>query len=129
MYKKRFPVLLGAVFFAFIALVSFLGSLQAQVSPIAITSQDQFEIVGADLINPRGLVFGPDHPHYVINSGASATEGEVIRFSLASSTKMISSSKDNTLYESESGLLSNGAGQHFFAGVTSGRTGNLLRRG
>ncbi len=38
------------------------------------------------------------------------------RLSAVTKTFIISASKDNTLYEDTSGALSNGAGQHFFAG-------------
>ncbi len=39
------------------------------------------------------------------------------------------SALDNTLYESATGHLSNGAGQHFFAGRTSTTSGGAIRRG
>jgi hypothetical protein len=35
--------------------------------------------------------------------------------------------KDNTLYEDIKGVLSNGAGQHFFAGVSDGLTPTIRR--
>ena len=41
----------------------------------------------------------------------------------------LGSSKDNTLYESLAGNLSNGAGNHFFAGKTGQNAGFLIRRG
>ena len=37
--------------------------------------------------------------------------------------------KDNTLYESPTGAVSNGAGQHFFAGTSSGAAAIIKRRG
>lgn len=37
--------------------------------------------------------------------------------------------KDNTLYENVEGILSNGAGDHFFAGRTGSTSGNAIRRG
>jgi len=40
----------------------------------------------------------------------------------------IGASRDNTLYESATGALSNGAGEHFFAGRT-GQLSNSIRRG
>jgi hypothetical protein len=40
----------------------------------------------------------------------------------------IGASKDNTLYEDAGGSLSNGAGQHMFAGKTNLTTNGLLRR-
>lgn len=40
----------------------------------------------------------------------------------------VGAAKDNTLYESSTGTISNGAGQHFFAGRT-GQLSNSLRRG
>lgn len=42
---------------------------------------------------------------------------------------MIPASKDNTLYGYESGLVSNGAGQHFFAGLTGVIDPTTIRRG
>lgn len=39
----------------------------------------------------------------------------------------IGATKDNTLYESPTGALSNGAGQHFFAGRSSQITGSIRR--
>lgn len=45
------------------------------------------------------------------------------------STVVIQASKDNTLYESDTGTFSNGAGEHFFAGVTGASSGNSIRRG
>lgn len=41
----------------------------------------------------------------------------------------ISPSKDNTLYESETGALSNGAGSFLFAGRVEDRNNGLIRRG
>jgi hypothetical protein len=41
----------------------------------------------------------------------------------------LSASHDNTLYEHNQGLLSNGAGQHFFVGRTAPLNGGVLRRG
>ena len=46
---------------------------------------------------------------------------------LAQTTADLSPLKDNTLYESATGALSNGAGQHFFSGKTDSSA--LLRRG
>lgn len=42
-------------------------------------------------------------------------------------TKSVPASKDNTLYESATGALSNGAGEFFFAGLTGQVTDNLRR--
>jgi len=41
----------------------------------------------------------------------------------------IISDKDNTLYESGTGALSNGAGIHFFAGRVGSMSDGLVRRG
>ena len=41
----------------------------------------------------------------------------------------IGAAKDNTLYEDELGQISNGAGQHFFAGKTGEFNGFVIRRG
>ena len=41
----------------------------------------------------------------------------------------IGAAKDNTLYESTSGSLSNGLGEHFFAGRTGAGGGSKIRRG
>jgi len=41
----------------------------------------------------------------------------------------IGAAKDNTLYESSTGALSNGAGDHFFVGRTSQPPGTSIRRG
>lgn len=46
--------------------------------------------------------------------------------SAAAETAFIEASQDNTLYESDEGELSNGAGDHFFVGRTAG---GALRRG
>ena len=43
-------------------------------------------------------------------------------------TAIILAAKDNTLYESPAGSLSNGAGQHFFVGRTA-QSANSIRRG
>jgi hypothetical protein len=54
------------------------------------------------------------------------TAGLALAASTVAATVTLTTSKDNTLYESASGTLSNGAGSYFFAGKT--RTG-LIRRG
>ena len=41
----------------------------------------------------------------------------------------IAPNKDNTLYESATGSLSNGAGEHFFVGRTDVISGGAIRRG
>ena len=86
-------------------------------------------IASEGLIAPVDMEIGPDYALYVSNNGTSPDSGQVIRIPLPGLKETIPASKDNTLYESETGALSNGSGQHFFAGVTGGRTGNLLRRG
>lgn len=50
-------------------------------------------------------------------------------FLLAQMTVDIGSAKDNTLYENLEGSLSNGAGNHFFAGKSGNTTGASIRRG
>ena len=45
---------------------------------------------------------------------------------LAQNEVTIAATKDNTLYESSTGSCSNGGGNHFFAGKTSG---NQIRHG
>jgi uncharacterized protein (TIGR03118 family) len=45
------------------------------------------------------------------------------------STVVLNPSKDNTLYQSVAGDISNGAGPSFFAGETGGMGGDALRRG
>ncbi len=46
-----------------------------------------------------------------------------------SATVIIEPSRDNTLYESATGDLSNGAGTHMFVGLTGPNAGTLIRRG
>jgi hypothetical protein len=71
------------------------------------------------------LEIGPDNALYVINNSLSPDAGEVVRFALPTSTVIVEAEKDNTLYESETGALSNGMGDFFFAGQT--QSGNLRR--
>lgn len=52
----------------------------------------------------------------------------VVRHPTKAATATFSPIKDNTLYESLNGTLSNGAGQDFYAGRTN-QAGNSLRRG
>lgn len=86
-------------------------------------------IASEGLIAPVDLEIGPDQALYVANFGPVANQGQVVRITLPQSTVTIPAARDNTLYESESGALSNGAGQHLFAGLTAAKTGNLARRG
>lgn len=87
-------------------------------------------VIASDgLIAPVDLEIGPDQALYVANFGPTADQGQVVRIKLPESSVTIPASRDNTLYESESGALSNGAGQHFFAGLTAAKTGTLARRG
>ncbi|MCA9139279.1 MAG: hypothetical protein KDB00_21040, partial [Planctomycetales bacterium] len=44
-------------------------------------------------------------------------------------TLELTSIADNTLYEDDFGTLSNGAGDHLFAGRVAGQGGAALRRG
>jgi hypothetical protein len=86
-------------------------------------------IASEGLIAPVDMEFGPDQALYVVNFGPAADMGQVVRIPLPSMTTTIPAAKDNTLYESETGALSNGAGQYLFAGVTEDRNNNLIRRG
>ena len=129
MLAKRFSILLTSTFAVLIALATFLGSMQAQTDPAANNVSNRSTVIASGLFNPRGLAFGPDQNLYVANNGISADEGQVVRIALLSSTVVIPASKDNTLYESDTGTLSNGAGERFFAGVTEAGSGNLIRRG
>jgi hypothetical protein len=47
----------------------------------------------------------------------------------ASAQVLIGASKDNTLYNSTAGLVSNGKGEHFFVGRNAGMTAYPIRRG
>jgi hypothetical protein len=47
----------------------------------------------------------------------------------ASAQVLIQASKDNTLYSDQSGMVSNGKGQHFFVGRNAGMTAYPIRRG
>ncbi len=86
-------------------------------------------IASEGLAAPVDMEIGPDNALYVVNFGPTADMGQVVRIPLPSMTATISAAKDNTLYESDTGMLSNGAGDHLFAGVTEARNGNLIRRG
>ncbi len=88
----------------------------------------QTTIVSEGLNAPLDLEIGPDHALYVINNGPTEM-GTVVRMPLPSTTVAIPAAKDNTLYESETGEVSNGMGQYFFSGLTGVRTGNLALRG
>ncbi len=55
--------------------------------------------------------------------------GIIAGTAFAQSEVTITADKDNTLYESGTGAVSNGAGIHFFAGNTGTNTGGGLRRG
>lgn len=97
---------------------------------IQVTPYGARSVIASDgLIAPVDMEIGPDHALYVINFGPMGNSGQVLRIPLPSSTAVLPASKDNTLYESETGMLSNGVGQHVFAGVTGGKVGNLQRRG
>ncbi|MFN2135246.1 MAG: ScyD/ScyE family protein [Candidatus Promineifilaceae bacterium] len=81
------------------------------------------------LIAPVDMEIGPDHALYVINLGPT-TSSQVVRYELPVSTVSLDAAKDNTLYESETGMVSNGQGQHFFAGAAGAKSGTpSLRRG
>ncbi len=66
-----------------------------------------------------------NHPFAAITAGATLLIATQAAFG---AVVAITPSKDNTLYESASGSLSNGAGQHFFAGRTDVLAGALIRR-
>src|SRR5512138_1978 len=57
------------------------------------------------------------------------TAGLALVASAGAATVTLTTSKDNTLYESATGALSNGAGAHFFAGRTGTNSGGKIRRG
>lgn len=57
------------------------------------------------------------------------TAGLAFVASAGAATVTLTTSKDNTLYESATGALSNGAGAHFFAGRTGTNSGGKIRRG
>jgi hypothetical protein len=69
-------------------------------------------VVGVGLLVGAGWAAGP------VGSASAAAEpsapGETI-----TATVSLTPSRDNTLYESEIGAVSNGAGQHLFAGTTN----------
>ena len=77
-------------------------------------------IVGIAATAALGLAYGA-HGNQLDSAGAF-----VPTVSRTSSTIGIGASKDNTLYQSASGNISNGAGQFFFVGRTNGGS---LRRG
>ena len=83
------------------------------------------------LIGPVDMEIGPDYALYVANFGPVTALGQVVRIPLANPAQQMAlvASKDNTLYESAEGVLSNGRGQHFFAGTTAPKAGPFIRRG
>ena len=86
-------------------------------------------IASEGLVAPVDMEIGPDYALYVINFGPSPAEGQVVRIPLSASSAELSADMDNTLYQSDTGALSNGSGQHFFAGLTGAQNSNLVRRG
>jgi len=64
----------------------------------------------------------------LLGSAASIVLGLMLQ-SAVGAVRSLTPSKDNTLYESALGSLSNGAGQHLFAGRTEVLAGALIRRG
>ncbi len=78
------------------------------------------------LITPTGLTVGPDGAVYVSNFGVSGSMGQVVRIPTPASeapkpvmrTITVEAAKDNTLYENETGSVSNGQGEYLFAGNT-----------
>jgi hypothetical protein len=83
------------------------------------------------LIAPVDMEIGPDYALYVANFGPVAALGQVVRIPLANPAQQMDlpAVKDNTLYENAEGVLSNGRGQHFFAGKTAPKVGPFIRRG
>jgi hypothetical protein len=77
-------------------------------------------------VNATDMELGPDHALYVINNSLSPDAGEVVRIALPTTTTTLGANQDNTLYESETGALSNGAGDFFFSGTTGDGS---IRRG
>lgn len=78
-------------------------------------------ILNDETILSTDMEFGPDGMLYVVNIGLSPVAGQVVRVDpdpTFTRTVMLYPSKDNTLYESEAGTISNGAGEYMFAGMT-----------
>ncbi len=83
-------------------------------------------LASAGLITPTGLTVGPDQAIYVSNFGVSGSMGQVVRIPAPTNetpkpvmrTITVEAAKDNTLYESETGTVSNGQGEYLFAGNT-----------
>lgn len=120
----------GSLFVLEMAKDSLLADPPPMGRIIQITPYGARSVVASDgLIAPVDMEIGPDYALYVANFGPTADMGQVVRIHLPALTKMITAAKDNTLYESDTGSLSNGSGQHIFAGVTDEGTGNLIRRG
>lgn len=93
-----------------------------QVAPSGVRT-----IVASEgLIAPTDMEIGPDNALYISNIATSPTDGQVVRVPLPSTKISLDPAKDNTLYESETGALSNGVGEYFFAGTTNNSS---LRRG
>jgi hypothetical protein len=62
----------------------------------------------------------------LVRFAAALTVLSCVNLAAADTIVTIGASKDNTLYESTAGTLSNGSGQYFFAGLTNG---GEIRRG
>lgn len=71
--------------------------------------------LGSIILLLLGFVFAIDTGKVVAQSGETITQ-----------TVVITAARDNTLYQSETGAVSNGAGEHFFVGQTQN---GQLRRG
>jgi uncharacterized repeat protein (TIGR01451 family) len=97
--RFRIGVMLGLGFFLAVGVLISLLPARAQAARLTAAS-------------------GPGQVERQANPGLPLLQTSVIT---------LSASKDNTLYESDSGALSNGMGHHFFAGKTSQPI--LIRRG
>ena len=88
-------------------------------------------IAEAGLIGPVDMELGPDYALYVANFGPVTALGQVVRIPVVNpaSEMVLQASKDNTLYENEQGMVSNGRGESFFAGRTAAKSDGLIRRG
>jgi hypothetical protein len=70
---------------------------------------------------------GTRHPKYTQRAPRRVLlEVEQLEGRVVPSTITLGASKDNTLYQSTTGNISNGAGSYFIAGETNG---SLIRRG
>ena len=122
---KRLISPLTVIALLFLFLILSLGSIQALAGSEATTEPADFEMIASGLANPRGINVGPDYVLDVVNFSPTAGARRAVRISSPTTMVTLQAAKDNTLYESETGALSNGSGQNFFTGKTNG--GNIRR--